>query len=129
MEADYRLEILLSSYNNPTHQCAECGPGGSLGCCEGDRNGACSENARCNNMFIFCLRPLETSNLDFTFCPLGENSTRRISRGDNIEFGLGEQIVSGLPNPLVFTGDRWPVSRSLIVTLLLLYDFNLVLYV
>lgn len=118
MEADYRLEIRLFRYNNPTHQCAECGPGGSPGCCDGDRDGdrdgSCSEDARCNNMFIFCLRPLETSNLNFTFCPLGENSTRLISSGDNLEFGLGQQTVSGLPNPLVFTGDRWPVSRSLI---------------
>lgn len=31
---------------------------------------------------------------------------------DFVEFSTGQDIDDGVPNPLVFTGERWPVRMS-----------------
>ena len=73
VDADYRLEIRVFSYNNPTHRCARCGP--QQPCCDGNRTELCSGPEQCDNYFVFCLRPLGTSGFNNQYCPLGRYST------------------------------------------------------
>ena len=114
VDADYRLEIRVFSYNNPTHRCARCGP--QQPCCDGNRTESCSGPEQCDNYFVFCLRPLGTSGFDNQFCPLGRYSTALnsvLNDQDSFVFEEGEQTLLHLSNPLVFTGPRWLVSRFL----------------
>ena len=112
VDADYRLEIRVFSYNNPSHRCATCGR--QQACCDGSRTESCSGPEQCDNNFIFCLRPLGTSGFnrfDERFCPLGSYSATYIPQNqDSFTFEEGEVTLNGVPNPLVFTGPRCTVS-------------------
>ena len=59
VRADYVVEVHVLSYSNPTNRAVD--QGGD--CCDplpGSKSN-CSEIARCDNYFTFCLRPLNTS--------------------------------------------------------------------
>jgi len=75
-------------------------------CCETLTPGDCEDD--CDNRFLFCL---QTRNVPIgsEVCPLGNYSTGNIS-GDSMVFNVGQDLEEGVPNPLVFTGPRWPVS-------------------
>ena len=55
---DYVLRVQVHSYKNPTNRCAGCGD--TRGCCD---NFECDDDSppiRCDNEFLYCLRPLGT---------------------------------------------------------------------
>ena len=99
LEAEYILKVQVISYANPT------GVREDHFCC----NSPCNQS--CNNYFTFCLRPLHSIN-DSEMCPLGIYQTGNIS-SDEIDFPMNENIAVGVPNPLIFRGDRWLVGLSL----------------
>lgn len=99
MEADYVLEIRAHSYQNSGH--SDSSVPGSLCDPLGDD---------CDNRFTFCLRNAGTDeDDDATNCPLGRYSSSEIVGGDDFIFG-SSQIASGVPNPMTFSGNFWPVS-------------------
>ena len=112
MRADYQVEVLVSSYQNPR--------GASIGrinsgqfCCDG-QGSSCSGFGRCDNYFSFCLRELNaTSSNSLADCPLGRfDTTIVLFNDDDLTFVEGETALNGLPNPLVFANipGAYPVS-------------------
>ena len=84
----------MFSYNNPSHRCAACGR--QQTCCDGSGTELCSGPEQCDNYFIFCLRPLGTSDFDEQFCPLGRYSTTFILQNqDSFTFEEGEMVLNG----------------------------------
>ena len=74
----------------------------------------CSDH--CDTALDFCLSAPGESN-----CTLGQRFTGYLfpSTGqetDDIAFTYGVEIASGVPNPLVFTGERWPVCNTCVIT-------------
>ena len=98
MFAGYELEVRLLSYSNPT----------SL-----RFTGDICDNifSPCDNSFTFCLRfPGDFRNTDRFNCSLGGPvTTVTFQDDDSIDFS-SMTMIGSLPNPLVFTGDSWPVS-------------------
>lgn len=43
-------------------------------------------------------------------CPAGQMLVTVPISDDSMEFESGTDLDDGVPNPLVFTGERWPVS-------------------
>ena len=107
----------MSRYQNPTSRCASCviSPG-VAGCCDSDQSAAiCSGSSRCDNYFLFCIRPFGSEpnlGLGETECPLGRLSTTRvIFDDDQLTFTTGETALNSLPNPLPFAiAGSWTVS-------------------
>ena len=56
VNGDYMIEVLPVSYYNPTNGAADNGGG----CCDNSSSTECSGSDRCDNLFIFCLRPFNT---------------------------------------------------------------------
>ena len=106
MEANYTLEIMVHGYRNPTHQSL----GQALfrhGCCEGDRDLPCSP---CDNQFQFCLKNITGEMYDG--CEIGYMESELVAEDDDdLTFSPGDDI-GGLTNPLLFSGESWPVSLS-----------------
>ena len=99
LQADYVLEIRAHSYQNSDHL---------------ERSGACCDYALfscgyCDNQFVFCLRGSSTSNGNSNGCPLGSYSTQGYIEDDSFTFG--SPAFNGVPNPMIFHGNVWPVSR------------------
>ena len=69
----------------------------------------------CDNIFTFCLRPLGTTrdNNNNTNCPLGRFVTGTFYDNDNINFT--RDLMNSVSNPLVYSGNLWPVSPEIIV--------------
>jgi len=103
----YTFEVQVLSYKNPTSQRVDRT---RSRCCDGMGDTNC--NNQCDNIFVFCLRNSVHSQSDITEnCPLGLNKTNQFENSDTIVFSppfIDEE--AGVPNPLVFTGDVWPVS-------------------
>ena len=111
VRGDYQLEILVSQYNNPDGRCAGCGQ--SRGCCDGFELGICRGDEKCDNFFVFCLRPYQTSSTNLDFCPLGRSSTPLVipDAPEELTFSSGNRTLLGLDNPVVFiVPGRWTVS-------------------
>ena len=94
MRADYQVEVLVTSYQNPS--------GRRLGlnetCCDGGRYRNCSSWRHCDNYFSFCLRelgaPSSNSSAD---CPLGRFDTTTVSvvvNHDDLTFEEGETALN-----------------------------------
>ena len=102
----YTLEIRAHTYQNSGH---------------GDSKGVCCESLlsppacvlECDNIFVFCLRNAGSARDDNPFnCPLGSlNTSADVPGGDEITFG-SDNITTGVPNPMIFRGDVWPVSYN-----------------
>ena len=66
--------------------------------------------------FFFCLRGYNysPSHRDDWNCPLGTRSSIGFPIStSSITFSVGPNIAGSLTNPVVFTGDSWPVSSKL----------------
>ena len=118
---DYRLEIMVHQYRNPTHLQA------NGDCCEwSPRKHHCMP---CHNMFTFCLPPVgtntELNGYDFNTyaCNSHPNyTTGVVSRGsdstqdsDDMAFARNGFIdeQNHIANPLAFTANgSWPVSEK-----------------
>ena len=103
MEARYVLEIRAHTYQNSESR---------------DSDGVCCESlippclADCDNIFNFCLRNAGMARDDDPQnCPLGRFNTVDDVGGDNIIFS-SINIATGVPNPMTFRGDIWPVSYN-----------------
>ena len=60
-QGQYVIEIGFFGYNNPTGRCAECPiPAGQTlrSCCDDFVSTTCTDAARCDSFFYFCLRAL-----------------------------------------------------------------------
>ena len=105
VEANYTLEILIESYQNPTHQSLEWATF-RHGCCDQDFHPPCKA---CDNAFRFCIREEATGVIDAP-CNIAELITQEIAKAnDSLMFSLGDDIGE-LSNPLTVSGDEWPVS-------------------
>ena len=105
VEANYTLEILIESYHNPTHQALELA-NFRLGCCDSDTTLPCKA---CDNAFRVCVRE-ETTGVAQGGCSIAELTTSLIAlEDDSLMFTVGDDI-GGLSNPLVVSGNEWPVS-------------------
>ena len=73
--------------------------------CPGER---CEE---CDNRFTFCLRAFGGSrNDDTSFCPLGgAQTTMTFHNSDATDFSSVASLGSSVPNPIIYTGNSWPV--------------------
>lgn len=96
----------MVSYSNPLHLAQEH-INFRHGCCERDAATPC---AACDNAFNVCVRETPTGettgNCDFG----GEKVSSRIEdNNDDLMFQIGEN-VGGLSNPIVLSGEMWPVS-------------------
>ena len=99
--ADFQVDIHLASYVNTKHILK------SGFCCDRSSSPSSCQDP-CDNQFTFCLRP--TGAEEGNYCPInGTIYETTSSISDHIEFE-GESIDEGVPNPLVFTGETWPVS-------------------
>lgn len=103
----YTFEVQVLSYKNPTSQRAD---DRRSRCCDGMGDPNC--NDQCDNIFVFCLRNSGHSQSDtIENCPLGRYKTNQFENNDAIIFSTSFiDQEANIPNPLVFTGDVWPVS-------------------
>ena len=101
--ADYLFEANLHSYLNPTHRQA------NDKCCRNNSFVSCEDD--CRNKLHFCLRPMNfTATSTTAKCPLGNHTVSGID--DGFVYNQPGQNTD-LSNPLIFTGDRWSVSKPL----------------
>lgn len=108
MKADYRLEVTAHDYSNPD------GVTSNGYCCERTRYQPphCYTHDTCDSIFTFCLRNLYTPHDGNPVnCPLGRFQTRDEFGENYIIFDASFIERPGIPNPLVFTGSIWPVSK------------------
>ena len=107
VEANYTLEILIESYQNPTHQALSLA-NFREGCCDLDAALPCKP---CDNAFKLCIRE-ETTGMVEGSCSLAELTTTLIAEeDDDLVFSMGDNI-GNLSNPLTVSGDEWPVSGT-----------------
>lgn len=110
VDAEYQFKAGIHHYNNSRHLARQFRFNGD--CCD-----ACDNP--CDNRFVFCLRefeaPLRYTVLEERHCPLGRYSTDVIAPdNDNMEFVLGQNLYDEVPNPLVFSGSQWMVSKLIL---------------
>ena len=120
MGGDYILRVRLNFYDNPTNQCPLCRNG--PGCCDRLSSTMCIANERCDNQFLFCVRPLGTprplladiqSARDLQCLQTSTVYQSEINfNGAAINFT--EPMFLGLPNPLEFSvnDSDWEVSME-----------------
>ena len=101
VSASYRMEVTVLSYINPNNQDFDGG------CCDLDIT--CEP---CETYFLFCLRDIGHSVTDDQCTRGAYNTSHAPIRSMSIIFPPGQDIVMNprVPNPLVFTGNSWPVS-------------------
>ena len=101
VSASYRMEVTVLSYINPNNQDFDGG------CCDLDIT--CEP---CETYFLFCLRDIGHSVTDDRCTRGAYNTSHAPIRSMSIIFTPGQDIVMNprVPNPLVFTGNSWPVS-------------------
>ena len=65
----------------------------------------------CHNGFVFCLRCIDAAeDENCATCPLAiERYATAGAVGDD-DFSFATPLDSGVPNPMAFTGNIWPVS-------------------
>ena len=106
VEGNYTLEVLMLSYENPTHMALSL-EGFRQGCCERDSARPCNP---CDNAFRVCARQTPTGMTE-GYCDLIDNMESTVIDPDNddLSFNIGED-VGGLSNPIVVSGEMWMVS-------------------
>ena len=99
----YTFEARLHLYSNPEWKNGNGDPCDTL--CVGDF-------CKCDNQFTFCLRPLSSSqDTDAEHCTLGASKTTSVFRNsDGKSFDNVVDLGNGVPNPVLYTGNVWPVS-------------------
>ena len=104
MGANYTLEILMLSYENPTHM-AKSLEFFRHGCCELDATTPCRP---CDNAFRLCFREVGTGVAEGV-CDREMESMLIEQDSDDLVFVIGE-YVGGLSNPITVSGEIWRVS-------------------
>ena len=105
VESRWILQVGVHHYNNQASIAADNG----FNCCDldGISDGQCTNE--CDNYFIFCLQSVDT--LNDNICPYGEYTTGIVG-GDELDFTIGQELSTGVPNPLIFHGNMWPTNVS-----------------
>lgn len=99
--ASYVFEVRLHTYSNPNHRDRD-----------GDCESLCFSNCDCDNQFTFCLRHQGGSrSTDTSSCSLGGRSQRTGVFDSNDFIIFNSNLGNGVSNPLVYTGNSWPVSK------------------
>ena len=102
----YLVEMRVNGYSNPTGKCGHVEDGcqtdtpGEFYCCDSFQT-TCSDGARCDSYFIYCLRPLGEVRLGCL------NNERRAESSFNRNDGpidFSHNKVLGLDNPQNFSG-------------------------
>lgn len=93
----------MDSYSNPRSMDS----GGEM--CEGS---PCVLGCECDNQFTFCLRPQGGSRSDDDMdCILGSSQTSNaFPNSDFMSFAEVTDLGNSVLNPVVYTGNSWPVS-------------------
>ena len=100
VEGNYTLEILMLSYENPSHM-AKSLENFRLGCCELDTTTPCRP---CDNAFRVCVRNIPTIEGD---CDLNQQDSTLIAEDDDdLMFTIGDDI-GGLSNPILGDVGMW----------------------
>jgi hypothetical protein len=116
VEANYTLEILIESYQNPTHQSLRWATV-RFGCCDVDSALPCKA---CDNAFRLCVRE-EITGLVEGACNIAVLDTNLIAlENDDLMFSMGDNI-GNLSNPLIVSGEEWPGSVEIVFTV---YDLD-----
>lgn len=107
---DYKFEVILESYANPSHKLAD----GT--CCNRPNRYRCGQRAVCNNLFTFCVRPYgygSAAKTSKSCAKSGASYTTSVIADDNISFKEAQRLnfVTNMSNPLVFYGKVWPVRN------------------
>ena len=105
------LEVRAVSYRNSGEKKSN---GFCCDCCDTDMDAICdsSPGHPCDNTFVFCLRNIETAEDGNTAnCPLGRFATPGDVGGD--DFSFATPLDSGVPNPMIFAVNVWPVSSMI----------------
>lgn len=100
VKAGYILEAQVLSYASSPHRKYDGF------CCGAEESSMCIDH--CRNRFMFCLRPAGFDD-ESDICPTGKSLVTGLISNDSMEFVHGRDLDAGVPNPLVFTGERWPV--------------------
>ena len=100
----------MIAYNNPTNGAAEW----EGRCCDDPDADICSGGYRCDNFFVYCLRPYNTpATTDGCGESVHSVISSRESNGGHIDFS--GSIALGLPNPLSLAAvGPWLVSYLLV---------------
>ena len=101
VEGNYTLEILMLSYENPTHM-AQSLENFRHGCCEIDTTTPCRP---CDNAFRMCVRDIPTGVAEGA-CDIEQESMLIDEDSDDLIFAIG-QSVGGLSNPINVSGQMW----------------------
>ena len=100
----------MEGYRNPTHQSLEWATF-RHGCCDLDSSLPCKA---CDNAFRLCVREGITGRVEGA-CNIAELCTHLIAlENDDLTFSMGDDI-GNLSNPLILSGDVWPVSEYYII--------------
>lgn len=126
MKGDYVLRAQIYSYDNPTNFCEQCGS--DRGCCDGFQPIVCQGDARCDNEFFFCTRPLGTALPEFPGNSVPEIAVESRARSlqclqpsgalrSRIDINAAQMDFSsngflGLSNPMEFemVAPKWEVN-------------------
>ena len=132
---DYTFRVQVHSYTNPTNHCAgsTCRDRNGDLCCDisfNVFNTNCGGNERCDNVFLFCVRPLGTADpmlrtLEDTIsnnrarelqCMQPPSALRSSEANDGRSINFGMPTFLGIPNPMGFqvTASMWEVSRVIL---------------
>lgn len=106
---DYRFEVLLESYTNPSHKLVDGN------CCDdiSDYESHCAGTV-CNNLFIFCVRPHGYTGHNLKCPNPNQKYITSVIANDNISFADRRElnyIDANTTNPLTFEGHVWPVRQ------------------
>ena len=103
---DYVVEVHVMDYNNPTNGAAALGGR----CCDHTSMPTCSGGYRCDNFFVYCLRPFNTSATE-RGCVDGLPMETSNHQGNDGSIDFNQSTVLGLPNPLPLTvSGPWQVE-------------------
>ena len=106
VRADYVVEVHVQSYSNPTNRAV----GQEGDCCDPvpGADSTCSRNERCDSYFIFCLRPLNTTQRG---CD-AHNITSEVAE-NNASIDFTNSTFLGITNPFHLNASGpWQVSVS-----------------
>ena len=93
-------------YHNPTNGAADLGGR----CCDNTRLSTCSGGYRCDNFFVYCLRPFNTSATERGCADDLPMETSSYQANDGF-IDFSQPTVLGLPNPLPLTASGpWEVE-------------------
>ena len=118
VQGRYLVEVRLFGYSNPTGRCRGCPPfdgSQSQSCCDAFDTTTCSSELLCDSYFIYCLRPLGSS--EGSGCSNFESRMSTVNTDDEpIDFS--RRKVLGLNNPLLLSPgftDTYSVSNDIVI--------------